>query len=614
MEKDQITQPETTDPEVEKDELEAALDAALEGDENVDLRALVFELFESFGSAIETEDESSAQPLVIPVEPVGSDAAEMVENTETEESAGCNEDAESNEADESNEAVETGEESVNAETGKADSKKKRRSRRSKRSIWKQMLIFNSLAFLVLVIGVMIARPPENIKGLKAIGSTYSSALITWEGSDNAEGYRIYRSEDGKKFDYIDITDQTSYSDNTVRTGTTYYYAVTAKNGIKSSKIDRKKAVEITPHLEKPELTVNTDEGKVDLTYTPVSGAIGYQILRNGKKIGTSTELKFTDEKAKGDTDYTYEVKAYRYKKDPVYSGASNAVETKLETVGELIIETAGDGLHFDWEPAEVYTSFKIYDGDKLIDTVYESSYNMDSFELDKTYDISIIGYTEDESKRSPKEEKKFEIAEEPMDNAGALEAACEWGVNIASDNSFTYGTGMRAHRYGCYFCGTNVGPTMSKKGKSTVNGHSYAKTYCCNPFVHACFAHGAGDQNMLSACRKGRGIGMSPGSFTRYGNWKNVGMPAYSDLRRGDVIVSHSHVMLYIGDGQIVNAGREGWDADSIAVENMSPKYYRSYDFVMRYTGTGSGTMYVVKEIGEDGKPISEDSSEDSNE
>ena len=65
MEKDQITQPETTDPEVEKDELEAALDAALEGDENVDLRALVFELFESFGSAIETEDESSAQPLVI---------------------------------------------------------------------------------------------------------------------------------------------------------------------------------------------------------------------------------------------------------------------------------------------------------------------------------------------------------------------------------------------------------------------------------------------------------------------------------------------------------------------------------------------------------------------
>ena len=592
-EQDSIEPVSDTTPEMD------ALDAALEGDENVDLRALVFELFESFGSVIGTDDESPAQLFGVSEDTANADTAETIEDTETEEAA------------ENNEAVESNEASVNTEKEKPDRKKKHRPRRSKRSIWKQMLIFNILAFLVLAIGVMIAKPPESINGLKVIGSTYSSALITWEGSDNAEGYRIYRSEDGKNFDYIDITDQTSYSDNTVRTGTTYYYAVTAKNGIKSSKIDRKKAVEITPHLEKPELTVNTDEGKVELSYTPVSGAIGYQILRNGKKVGTSTELKFTDEKAKGDTDYTYEVKAYRYKKDPVYSGSSNAVETKLETVGELIVETAGDGLTMKWDPAEVYTTFKLYDGEELIDTVHDTSYHLSGLDLDKTYDISIIGYSEDEKKRSPKEEKKFQIAEEPLDNAGAIEAAVQWGIDIANDNSFTYGTGMRAHRCGCYFCGTNVGPTMSKKGKSTVNGHSYAKTYCCNPFVHACFAHGAGDQNMLSACKKGRSVAMTKSSFTRYGNWKSAGKPAYSDLRRGDVIVSHSHVMLYIGDGQVVHAGSEGWDAGSICIDNLSPGYYKSYDFVMRYTGTGSGTMYVIKEIGEDGKVITEDKAED---
>ena len=49
-EQDSIEPVSDTTPEMD------ALDAALEGDENVDLRALVFELFESFGSVIGTDD------------------------------------------------------------------------------------------------------------------------------------------------------------------------------------------------------------------------------------------------------------------------------------------------------------------------------------------------------------------------------------------------------------------------------------------------------------------------------------------------------------------------------------------------------------------------------
>ena len=109
---------------------------------------------------------------------------------------------------------------------------------------------------------------------------------------------------------------------------------------------------------------------------------------------------------------------------------------------------------------------------------------------------------------------------------------------------------------------------------------------------------------MLKACKNGRSVAMTVSSFTRYGNWKKAGKPAYSDLRRGDVIVSNSHVMLYIGDGQVVHAGAEGWGPDSICIDNLSPGYYKSYDFVMRYTGTGSGTMYVIKYVDDDGNVI----------
>lgn len=558
------------DSVLEKD----ALDAALDGDENVDLKALVFELFETVDSIRETPDLEEADP----------ETAEAEGQTETADKTG---------------------------TTEAIEKTPKKQKKSKRSVWKYILIANTVILTGILAWIFFSATPDVIKGLKVTGSTYNSTSIKWEKSENAKGYRIYRSEDGKHFDYIDMTDVTSYSDKRVRTGTTYYYMVSARNGIKSSKTQKKNAVSVTPSLEEPELKVNTDNGAVELSFTPVSGAVGYKILRNGKQIATTAETSYTDEKAKGDKDYTYEVKAFRYKKKPVYSDASNAVKTKLETVGELIIETAGDGLTLKWNPAEVYTSFKLYDGEELLDTIHDSSYHMSGFDIDKTYDIRIIGYSEDEKKRSPEEEKRFKIAEEPMDNEGAIEAAVQWGIDIANDDSFTYGTGMRAHRCGCYFCGTNVGPVKNKKGKSLVNGHSYAKTYCCNPFVHACFAHGAGDQNMLNACKNGKSVSMTVGSFTRYGHWKSAGKPAYSDLRRGDVIVSNSHVMLYIGDGQVVHAGSEGWDSGSICIDNLSPGYYKSYDFVMRYTGTGSGTMYVIREIGEDGKVIPENKTED---
>ena len=62
-----------------------------------------------------------------------------------------------------------------------------------------------------------------------------------------------------------------------------------------------------------------------------------------------------------------------------------------------------------------------------------------------------------------------------------------------------------------------------------------------------------------------------------------------------------NHVMLYIGNGQIVHAAGGGWDAGSIKVTNLGG---RKYSFVMRYTGNGRGEKYVIKEVDDLGNPI----------
>lgn len=180
-------------------------------------------------------------------------------------------------------------------------------------------------------------------------------------------------------------------------------------------------------------------------------------------------------------------------------------------------------------------------------------------------------------------------------------AAVDWAIAIAQDDSFAYGVGDRAHRYGCYFCKTNTGPKkfkkekegephyVNKKGKEWKSGkkYTYTKTYCCNPFVHAAYAHGAKNAEMLAACKKGSGAGLSVKTFTRYGCWENLGKPGYDQLQPGDVFLrTNAHASIYCGNDYVVEAEHEGWDADTIVYHKVGPRKYDRCSTVLRYTTT----------------------------
>lgn len=457
---------------------------------------------------------------------------------------------------------------------------------------KQIVAVDVSMILALAVLAFAVAEPAQARNLKVDRSDYSSAVISWDEADNAQGYKIYRSQDDREYEYIGTVTSTTYTDKNLRTGKTYYYKVASRNGLKTSDIDKGEKTTVTPSLEKPELTVDTSEGEIKLSISEVEGAIGYEIIRNGKVVANSKETTYIDKEANNDEAYNYKVKAYRYNKEPVYSKASETHEASLHAVPNFTMSVLDDDLMIEWGKSDYYSNYKLFNGDELLAETGGDSVMIENIELNKTYDLKFVGYSSDGENQSPEIEKNIQVVEEPMTNEDAINAACDWGVAIAADDSFTYGDGKRAHRYGCYFCGTNTGPNKNLKGKSLVKGHSYEKTYCCNPFVHACYAHGAGDPNMLKACQKGKGIAMTEKSYTRYGNWKNVGKVSKGNLKRGDVLVRSNHVMLYIGDGKIVHASGGGWDAGSIEV--TTPK---RYSFVMRYTGTGRGTKRVIKEV-----------------
>lgn len=195
-----------------------------------------------------------------------------------------------------------------------------------------------------------------------------------------------------------------------------------------------------------------------------------------------------------------------------------------------------------------------------------------------------------------------------MDLIGAIKA-CNWAVSVAKDNRFTYGAGQRAHRSGCYFCGTNTGPRKKKKEKkgephivkdSKGNGHTYEKTYCCNTFITAAYAHGAKDKKIHAICHAGSCCGMKPSDWKQSKNFKTVGKAKdvpFSKLKAGDVIINDKaikgashHVWMYLGADELVEASGENWSAKSISSKYGAKKKYTAYQksntcYVMRYTG-----------------------------
>lgn len=190
-----------------------------------------------------------------------------------------------------------------------------------------------------------------------------------------------------------------------------------------------------------------------------------------------------------------------------------------------------------------------------------------------------ISHKEDDTTTGAEATVKIEI--EKSTSTMRAEAAVEWAREIANDDSFTYGAGKRAHHAGCYFCGTN----LRKKGSSLVDGHSYEKTYCCNPFCFSAYAHGGQVPSMLADCQNGHN-GAWGNDWIKYG-FENIGKPDYSELLPGDVFTSSNHMWM-VSDPEkdlCVEATGGGWGPDSILEHTGAQRKYGKAKFVLRYVG-----------------------------
>lgn len=183
-------------------------------------------------------------------------------------------------------------------------------------------------------------------------------------------------------------------------------------------------------------------------------------------------------------------------------------------------------------------------------------------------------------------------------NSEVIDDTVKWALWIAGDNRFHYGytskdKKVNAHHNGCYFCGTNK---SQKKGMLDPQF-----TYCCNPFVGAAWAHGGCVPKALELCRKTNSWSFSKGGgYNKSSLFTNLGHPAKSKLKKGDVLCRDTHVALYIGNGKIVQAGggddnkrnSARWNK-SISVSALTDTNYKNFPRVHRFNSFVDATMNI---------------------
>lgn len=169
---------------------------------------------------------------------------------------------------------------------------------------------------------------------------YTTLKITWEPSKKAQGYYIYRKEEGGTFTKIaTVTDpeSTVYKDSSVTPGVLYYYTVGSYLTIDAKTIDSSfddkglfaTAVPSTPVLLGAKYN---DSTTATVSWKSVAGADGYRVWR--KVLGGSYSYistiqdgsitSFDDTNAIPGTTYYYSVSAFHTENEVPIWGLKNA--------------------------------------------------------------------------------------------------------------------------------------------------------------------------------------------------------------------------------------------------------------------------------------------------
>jgi fibronectin type 3 domain-containing protein len=220
--------------------------------------------------------------------------------------------------------------------------------------------------------------PTNLVATPGNGSVALSWTASSSGSPTS--YSVWRgtASDGEATTAVGTTNgsTTSFTDTGLTNGTTYYYFVTANNGVGGSPTTNE--VTAVPTTNQPPatptgLTATAGNGSVTLNWATDAGATSYSIYRgttsggeSATAVGTSTTTSFTNTGLTNGTTYYYRITASNAAGTSGNSAevsAKPAAPTSPPPAPTGVSATAGNAsVSLSWTASSTATSYSIFRG------------------------------------------------------------------------------------------------------------------------------------------------------------------------------------------------------------------------------------------------------------
>jgi len=253
--------------------------------------------------------------------------------------------------------------------------------------------------------------------LTATANSYNSIKLSWTPVNGAAGYIIYRKEPGAS-EYTELkrlgSNIVEYLDQNLKCDQTYSYTMCAyENDADGQEVQgmMSREVSLEPTLAVPKLNgaAIVEYNKIQLEWSKVEGAQGYEIYRslNGSsgftKVNETSAVSYTDTDLEYNKTYYYKIRAYLINTENTksYSDFADIVSAKTR-VSQPVIQGEAiqyNGVKLTWNEvsgAQGYEVERSGDGDyKVVETINGGSnltYTASDLTLNQSYKYRVRAF------------------------------------------------------------------------------------------------------------------------------------------------------------------------------------------------------------------------------
>ena len=240
------------------------------------------------------------------------------------------------------------------------------------------------------------NPPK----ISSLANINGGVEIKWNTLKYADGYRVYRKTKNTGWTRIGNTEDNTFKDTNVKSGTAYTYTVRCvdEDGNFASYFNNGKSVTFvkTPTINKIE---NTATGS-KISWGKCSGASKYRVYylknKSWKALGNTSATSFTHNKLKSETKYTYTVRCLDSKGNFVSGYDKNGTSnTFIAPPAISKVSKAGKGNLVEWKSVPKAAGYRLYrktvntSWSRLADVTEGTSYTDTSAKKGNVYSYTL---------------------------------------------------------------------------------------------------------------------------------------------------------------------------------------------------------------------------------